>query len=328
MSSSRSSRVTIVTVTPNPSLDRTQAIDRLERGEVIRTTGSSVEPGGKGINVARALTMHGVGTVAVVPVGGAEGAQLCRLLDADGIAHHAVEIAGAVRTNTSLVEPDGTVTKVNERGPQLDGDEVAALLDAVARADADAAPAWVVGCGSLPQGVATDLYAGLVRLGHDLGARVAIDTSGAPLTATLGAGPDLVKPNVEELAGAAAMPIRTFGDVVAACEKLRADGARTVIASLGRDGAILVDDDTVVHATSPVERPVSNVAAGDATLAGFLTADARGASGADALALAVAFGAGAVQQPGSALPGPDDLRPGAVQVTHDLDLERHLSEEG
>lgn len=310
----------IVTLTPNPSLDRTLEVDGLTRGEVLRCTGARVEAGGKGVNVARALTAHGVEATAVLPVGGAEGAHLERLLADGGYDVRTVPVTESTRTNISVVEPDGTVTKLNAPGHRLDDDDVAALRKAVVAA-LDGAT-WVAGCGSLPPGAPTDFYAGLVAQVRDAGARVAVDTSGAPLRAVLDAGPDVVKPNDEELAAAVGRPLTTLGDVVDAAEELRGRGVGAVLVSLGRHGALLVDGDGARHADAPPVTPVSNVGAGDSTLAGYLRRDGRGD---DALRSAVAFGTAAVQLPGTAVPGPDDVDEDAVRL-HPVDRERRLDD--
>lgn len=138
----------IVTVTPNPSVDRTFEIEQLVRGQMVRALHHQLDPGGKGINVARALHANGHRATAVVPVGGVEGHQLIQLLGGSGLAVVTVPIAGAVRSNVTIVEPDGTVTKLNEPGPTLSPAELEALLDA-ATATATGAR-WLVASGSLP----------------------------------------------------------------------------------------------------------------------------------------------------------------------------------
>ena len=169
----------IVTLTPNPSIDRAIVIDALRRGEVHRATSSRVDPGGKGVNVSRALAAQGTATLAVLPAGGPEGHLMDELLDAAGVARRSVPVAGALRMNISVLEPDGTTTKLNEPGPRLSPAEVAALLEATLDA-ADGRLGWVVGCGSLPPGAPTELYAALVTRVRERGIRVAVDSSGRP----------------------------------------------------------------------------------------------------------------------------------------------------
>ncbi|MGH3645999.1 MAG: 1-phosphofructokinase [Micromonosporaceae bacterium] len=313
----------IVTVTLNPSLDRTIEIPSLDRGQVLRAGHAHVEPGGKGVNVSRALLANGVDSLAVLPCGGDEGPQLVRLLRTEGVPLRTVPIGGHTRSNVTLVEPDGTVTKINEPGPVLTDQEFDAVITLLL--DAARAAEWVVVCGSLPPGVPPEAFSELCGRLVATGVSVAVDTSGEGLRDAALAGVALVKPNREELAEVVGAALPTYPDVVAAARQLHAWGAGAVLASLGADGAVLVDGDGVVSGDSPVVRPRSTVGAGDALLAGFLAASTRGADprgaskrgastrgdvagGADALAEALSWGAAAVSLPGSRMPGPDDLR--------------------
>jgi 1-phosphofructokinase len=309
----------IITVTPNPSLDRTLEAADFERGEVLRAHTRRVEPGGKGINVARALHAHGHEVLAVLPCGGHEGEHLVDLLAAAGITPVLVPIAGSVRANVTIVEPDGSVTKVNEPGPTLDEDEIERLLATVAGGHR---ASWVVASGSLPPGAPTDLFAALTERAHLGGSRVVVDSSGAPLAAALAAGPDLVKPNLEELSEVTGIEVLTLGDAITAAQQLRRRGVAVVLASLGEDGALLVDEHGALHAHASVATPRSSVGAGDATLAGYLTA--AGSDRGTAIRVAVAFGAAAVALPGSQMPRPPDVRPDLVEVTDDPELDRVL----
>ncbi|MEU2782201.1 1-phosphofructokinase [Streptomyces sp. NPDC007110] len=311
----------ILTVTPNPSLDRTYEVPALDRGEVIRATGERVDPGGKGVNVSRAVAAAGRRTVAVLPLGGAPGALVADLLQAQGIDVAPVPVAGATRSNIALAETDGVLTKINAPGPELTPAEREALLDAV-RTQARAAD-WIACCGSLPRGLAATWYADVVTRAHADGTRIALDTSGPALLEAVRARPDVVKPNADELAQAVGRPLTTLGDALKAAGRLRELGARAVLASLGADGQLLVDGTGAWFGTAPVDAVRSNVGAGDASLAGFLIA---GGQGPGALASAVAHGAAAVRLPGSVMPTPADLDPPAVTVTADIPADRALTE--
>ena len=284
----------IITVTPNPSVDRTVFVDDVVLGSVNRGSRSRSEPSGKGVNVALALHAHDVPVRAVVTAGGPVGAQLRQMLCAAGLDTVIVPIAGEIRSNVSLTQPDGTVTKINEAGPQLSDEETDRLLDAVTKQVTGAR--WLVCAGSLPAGVPVGWYGDLVELGHRSGVAVAVDTSGAALAETLSAGPDLVKPNVHELAELTGRVPQTLGEVIEAAQEVRRRGARTVLASLGGDGAILVDAVGAVWGHAPVEKVVSTVGAGDAMLAGYLSCP-QGRS--EALATALQWGAAAVQNEGT-----------------------------
>jgi 1-phosphofructokinase len=180
---------------------------------------------------------------------------------------------------------------------------------------------WLAGCGSLPGGAGEDLYVRLVAEGRQRGAKTAIDTSGRVLRRVLPYRPDLIKPNAEELAEASGLPLRTLGDVLDAMQLLREQGAESVLASLGPDGAILLDDDGSLHGEGSVASIVSAVGAGDALLAGFLAADARGR---EALQTGLAWAAAAVQHEGTLYPGSHSSV--AVKIHDEIDRDRPLAE--
>ncbi len=317
----------IITVTPNPSLDRTVTLaSPLTRGAVQRVDSVTVEPGGKGINVARALTLADVAAEAVLPA--ADSDPLLSGLRALSVPFTGVPIAGPVRTNLAITESDGTTTKLNERGAVVDADALEALTRCVL-AKAQGA-SWVVLSGSLPPGLPLDWYAQVVSLLAPLDCRVAVDTSEAPLAALAAAfevaAPDLIKPNAEELADLAGLPAADLEDaaaqgdmspVVAASRALVARGVGAVLATLGAAGAVLVDGSGAWLATPPPIVPRSTVGAGDSSLAGYLRAVVAGADAPQRLQMAVAYGSAAAALPGSALPGPAQLDLDAVR-THSL----------
>ena len=312
----------IVTLTPNPSLDLTYELDELVRGEVQRAASMSVEAGGKGINVSRNLIANGAASRAVAPVGGPSGEQFLSLFEGSRIDLVRVPMEEPVRVNVSLAEQGGVGTKINAAGPRLSEDEVDGILSEAAIAAHGAT--WLAVCGSLPPGAPTDLYARLVVLGREAGCRVAVDSSGPPLEAALEAGPDLIKPNLEELSELVGRHLTTFGDVLEAAREVHDRGVGTVLVSLGADGAVLFDEEGALHADTPPFTPRSTVGAGDSLLAGFLfAADDRAA----ALVEAVAWGAAAARLPGSRGPRPEDLDREAVRLHRGIEKERQLKGE-
>ncbi|GAA3437797.1 1-phosphofructokinase family hexose kinase [Kutzneria kofuensis] len=295
----------IVTLTPNPAIDRTLAIASLVRGEVHRAAAPVVEPSGKGVNVAKALLVNGHAAKAVLPADG----QLAALLAAAGVPCEVARIAGAVRTNVSLLEPDGTVTKVNEPGPELSDEDRRRLLEMALAAEGE----LIAASGSLPPGMPSDFYAELV----ERSARpVAVDTSGAALKAVAGAGPWLVKPNLDELSELVGQRPQTLAEVVEAADAVRCAGARAVLVSLGGDGAVLVDERGATHGEVVVDRPRNTVGAGDALLAGFL---------ADGLEEALAYAAAAVGHMGTHTPAVTAKDRAAVRIHDAIDGHRRLS---
>ncbi len=313
----------IVTLTPNPSLDRTITVDQLLVGEVHRAHGLHIDAGGKGVNVSRALAANGLRTMAVMPANGAPALEFSSRLDGDGVPHDYIALDGAVRTNITIVDADGVTTKINEPGRASTAADAKAMLDTVDSHIADAS--WVVGCGSLPPGIDGSLYVGLIERARAQGVRVAIDTSGTALRKAVAAKPDLIKPNHEELEELAGKPLPTLQDVLEAARGLVADGIGAVVVSLGEHGALAVDATNAVHASAVVSQPQSTVGAGDCLLAGLLAAVTSGASISDALASGVRWGAAAVALPGSTVPTPGDLSLPTVTVSPQLPLDLALT---
>lgn len=337
----------IVTLTANPSVDRTVTLtEPLRRGQVHRAASVTSHPGGKGVNVARVAAAGGAPVLAVLP--GTDDDPVVGGLRAAGIGHRTVAVPGTPRTNLTIAETDGTTTKINEPGRPLSAAQLAELAEVLVASAAEAD--WIVLSGSLPPGVPVDWYAELVGLLSDATAptnpetgvrpdpatasfanpalvhgqarprtRVAVDTSDAPLLAlfaeTRGTAPDLIKPNAEELAqltGLDPVALENPGAAADAARSLIDRGVGAVLATLGAAGAVLVTGEDAWFAAAPPITPRSTVGAGDSALAGYLLADLVGASPADRLRHAVAYGSAATALPGTGLPSPADLALDAV----------------
>ncbi|MCT1426287.1 1-phosphofructokinase family hexose kinase [Corynebacterium sanguinis] len=310
----------IITFTPNPSIDATLELDSLERGGVNRTITAHREAGGKGINVSHACTNAGRDTLAIAPCGPSDPFTLiCRNA---GIPLKGIPISGAIRTNTTLTERDGSTTKVNETGPLLRDDDVTRITDVLISTVAETRADAVVMAGSLPPGAPPSWYATLaqaVRMACP-GAVVAIDTSDAPL-AELGknladAKPDVIKPNAFELAqltgadGDALERQAASGDyrsIVVHARKLISDGVKEVLVTLGSAGACLVTATGAWAATAPPMTTRSTVGAGDSALAGYIMARVEGADPSECLRRGVAYGSAAAAKPGTGIPSPDEV---------------------
>jgi 1-phosphofructokinase len=310
----------IVTLTANPSFDRTIELSgELRRGGVVRADAVLEQAGGKGVNISRAATAAEVETVAVFPAE-ADSAFTTELRH-HGIVCRAVQPTGPTRVNLTLTETDGTTTKINSSGASAD----AALLDRLRAAveELAATASWVVLAGSLPPGAPQEWYADVATSLAASPARVAVDTSDAPLLALaerLGAArPDVLKPNADELAlltGDDPQAIEAEPSVAAAAaQRLVAAGAGAVLATLGGAGAVLATREGAWHATMPPITVVSTVGAGDSSLFGYLLGAVRGVDAPERLRLAVAYGSAAAGLPGTTIPAPHQVHPERVTVT-------------
>ena len=332
----------ILTLTPNPSLDRTVSLPGpLQRGAVQRLTGVVMEPGGKGVNVARVLSNAGRAATTVLPA--AENDPILTALGAlelPGLTVRSVPVAGPARINTAVTEPDGTTTKLNELGAGLNEEEIdaveQALLETLALTGVSAGPDphhWAVLSGSLPPGAPARWYARLVGLLREVapGLRIAVDTSDEPLAALAaelpGSAPDLIKPNGEELGQLTGLPAERamaleegavqgdYDPVVDAARLLVDLGIGAVLVTLGPAGAVLVTADGAWHATAPEVPVVSTVGAGDSSVAGYILADVNGGDETERLRTAMAYGSAAASLPGTTLPTPADLPDQPAVVT-------------
>ena len=324
----------IITVRANPSIDRSLRLDAaLQRGEVQSVHPGADDAGGKGANVSKALVAARVPTVAVVLADDADPYR--ELLRATGTPIVAAPAGAAVRVNLTITEPDGTTTKLNAPGEvapaAMDGlrETVLELLDG-----STGDTPLVVLSGSLPEGAGDDWYARLIPEIAARGARVAVDTSGAPLVGVLDASSPasriaVIKPNGDELSAAMiASGIDEHCPTGAAIEAdpavavdavnrlmLARPGIEAVLLTLGARGALLVTADGAWIAAAPPTTVVSTVGAGDSSLAGWIIAERAGADHAKRLATAVAYGSAAAALPGSTPPTPDRADPTRVTVT-------------
>lgn len=304
----------ILTVTPAPAVDWTIELDQFEFGAVNRFRRSQREASGKGVNVSAALQAAGIPTRAVLPAGGPGGGELRDDLAARGLDAVLVPSSVPTRTNITLViDGLGAGTKVNQSPQQLTEADRAALLAATESAIADLpAGSIVVTAGSAASAGQTSVHCEVVALTRAAGLIPVVDTSEPHLSAVLALGPALIKPNATELASLVGEPLATVADVVAACRLALRRGPGAVLASLGADGALYVDDDDAWHAEvggSPV-RVRNTVGAGDALLAGAVSAWRRPVP--ELLRTAVAWGASAVQSATTLFTLDDSLAPRVV----------------
>ncbi|KQR18904.1 1-phosphofructokinase family hexose kinase [Microbacterium sp. Leaf151] len=324
----------IVTLTAAGAIDATYRVGTLRRGAFARADSYAREVSGKGVNVSAALAAGGADTAAVVVLG-TDDVRFARAgLTAPLL--RIVEVPGATRVNTSIIDAGGATTKVNAPTPPLSPEAWDATISALGVELAARTSPWLVISGSLPElagtGALVDLAA-VRAIAREHGARVAVDTSGAALDALLAdpVGIDLLTPNAEELSATVGRPLDTLGDVVTAAREIVSRGVTTVLASLGADGLIAVTADREVFARAEAPSVANTAGAGDAALAGFLLGLTREpAAGVDPLAVAAAsaaeWGAHAVAHASTIVEGPPLGIRAVIETTPDL--SHALTDEG
>jgi 1-phosphofructokinase family hexose kinase len=290
----------LLVVSPNLCLDRIVVVRRFTAGQVHRAESVHELASGKGLNVARASRRLGVDVTVVGIVGDGHGASA--IIDgarAHGVALDAVRIAGPVRVCTLIIDPGRHETVINEPGPSVGPDTMAALLE---RFDAARPNAGVVVlAGSLPPGMPATVYGEIIRRAGSV--PVILDAAGDALRLGIAARPFLVKANRLELSESVGRPLAVAKEIVEAGQEIeRSTGARVLI-TLGAEGAVLVTADGRWRLAPPDVERVSSIGAGDSLTAGLVAGMVRGLPLLDAARIGIAAAAADVT---TLLPGTID----------------------
>ena len=291
------SRGQIAAVALNAAIDKTYFVDRLRVGEVNRVPTVLPLPGGKGINVAKVAAELGERVTVSGFLGGFNGRWIETALAEMGIPSRVVKVQEESRICLNIISTDsGTSTELLEPGPEItaaQADEYLALFSDLARQSKVVALS-----GSLPRGLAPDFYARLVKLAKAEGAAVIVDTSGGALKEAIAAVPDVLKPNVHELAQFTGRTYDTVEDVFGEIQRLMENGIRAVLVTLGADGTA-AGIDGKLYRVEPVPVEVVNpVGCGDAFVAGAAAGLVRDLGPRGLLALAAACATANALNPG------------------------------
>ncbi|HOK90680.1 MAG TPA: 1-phosphofructokinase family hexose kinase [Candidatus Hydrogenedentes bacterium] len=258
----------VVTITPNPCVDKTLFIDvPLRPGRKIRGTKWSCVAGGKGCNVSRAVRAMGGQTRAIIVAGGLTGEHVRHMLETeDGVPCVTIPVAGWTRTITTVLETGRhRQTALFEPGPSVTPEEARHAIDVARR---EIARAGVVTLnGSTPCPTLDDLYAEAIRAAARRRIPVILDAYGEVFRRALPEGPWMVKPNREEAEAFLGYPLETSDDYAKAADTFHRLGVRIVVISEGRRGAYFSDGYRRFRAKPPRVREVNPVGSGDAMVA-------------------------------------------------------------
>jgi 6-phosphofructokinase 2 len=290
----------IVTLTMNPALDIATATEIIVPSTKLRCDEPRYDPGGGGINVARAVHMLGGDALAVFPAGGASGAMIRGFLEKEGVPEAVVPVVGSTRESLAVVErQSGKQYRFLVPGPALGAPDQERVLDALAT-HAEGAN-FIVASGSLPPGVPANFYARVAGLAGHCGARFALDSSGDALTGA-GSGIFLLKASLHELQQLRGETIAGEAAQESAARAVIAEGrCEVLVVSLGADGALLATKEGCRRFPAARVAALSSIGAGDSMLAGMLVSLVRGWPLADALRFGIAAGAAALLRPGTEL---------------------------
>jgi 1-phosphofructokinase len=288
----------IITVTLNPTLDKTLSVPKLQPGTVHRARILREDLGGKGINVSRALQVLGFPSNMTGFIGGRTGQIMTSGLRTDGFDAYFLAVEGETRRNITLLdEASGQYTKINEPGPSVATHHLAALGDQI---DQMARPGdlWAF-CGSLPPGAPSDIYARLIQQVQKRGGRALLDSSGLAFREGVAAHPFAIKPNSEEASELLGNSLLSDEEHCTAAHRLQADGVPVVALTRGAQGLVLAMEGQILMASPPAVPARSPVGAGDAALAGLLWAISDGCNAVETARRVVACGTATAMQEGT-----------------------------
>jgi 6-phosphofructokinase 2 len=291
----------ITTLTMNPCVDLSAEIDRVEPIKKLRCSKSRWDPGGGGINVARAIHILGGKAAAYFTCGGVTGDMLQKMLQKQEIENHPLKVTAVTRESFAVRETEtGDQYRFVMPGDQLQEDEWHHCLEVMVLQKLQ--PDFLVASGSLPQGVPADFYARLAAGLDKAKTRFIVDTSGEPLQATLAAGVYMIKPNLRELQEVSGGSLEDEKEQEEFCRELvEKGGTEVIILSLGHNGALFTDRHRQIRLKALDIEVDSPIGAGDSFVAGVVYALARGMDQERAFYYGMAAGTAALVTPGTEL---------------------------
>jgi 6-phosphofructokinase 2 len=297
---------TVITITFNPCIDKSVEVPVLIPEKKLTCSTPKMEPGGGGINVARAIRKLGGSATAVYPAGGYHGNLLTSLLAGEGVPARPVPIEKETRENWIVAEKSTSRQfRFGLPGPGLTESEWDECLTQILLAGT---ASYLVVSGSLPGGFPPDIFKRIKALAAEKNARLVVDSSGIALQKALQEGVYLIKPSLNELASLiVALDLNSESTADAASEIVRRGYAEVVVISMGPGGALLVTSQQVKEIKPPVARKLSTVGAGDSMVAGILMGLTRNLSLENAVIYGVASGTAATMNPGTALCNLEDV---------------------
>jgi 6-phosphofructokinase 2 len=291
----------ILTITLNPTVDKSCAVDNIKPEKKLRCTAPKYEPGGGGINVSRGLSRLGIKSTALFLSGGRTGELLEQLLDDEGVVTSTISVAAETRENFIVVDKSHNEQyRFGMPGDAISTEEIAALSQKID--SLSPFPEIVILSGSLPDGIDAAYMASLVKEIKAKGAKVIADTSGEALAEVLKEGVYLLKPNLGELSLLTGREDLDNESADEAAKQLIDEGkAEVVVVSLGPQGAYLVSKGECIHVPAPSVRKLSTVGAGDSMVAGMVAILANDGSHLDMARMGVACGSAATMSTGTGL---------------------------
>ena len=295
----------IITITFNPCIDKSTSVSALKPEKKLKCTPPVFEPGGGGLNVARAIKKLGGEAIAVYPSGGYSGKFLNILLERENIPVVNIETQQHTRENMIVLD---TATNQQYRfgmpGQHLSEDEWQRCLQTIEESSSK----FIVASGSLPPGVPADTLARVAKIAKRQKRKLIVDSSGEALLLAVKEGVYLIKPNIGELSNLVGKEELEMNEIEPLAKELILKGnCEIVVVSLGPLGAMLISRDSTYKVEAPIVKKKTTVGAGDSMVAGIVFYISQGRSLQEALQYGVACGTAATLNAGTALCSKDDV---------------------
>ncbi len=291
----------IATITLNPAIDQTLKVNNFQPNRVNRAQSMQSEASGKGVNVASFLVDYDHAVSVTGYLGQGNSAIFEQFFASKQIEDRFVRIPGSTRTNVKVVdEANQQTTDINQPGLNPPPETLDALMEIIIQLSSSCD--WFVLSGSLPPGVPPTIYATLITQLKQQGKQTLLDTSGEALRTGVRANPTIIKPNVEELQQLTGQPLAGEVEILRAARQLLNKDLRLVVVSMGKQGALFVEQASALLATPPDITIKKTFGAGDAMVAGLIAAQLQNLSLADSARLATAFSLAAITRLDYSLP--------------------------
>ncbi len=259
-------KLPVLTVTLNPAIDKTITLSDFKIGSLNRVRHMRIDPGGKGINVAKVLKEFDVDVITTGFIAGNLGQYVMKKLEQQGIPFDFSEVQGETRTNLKIVdETTNITTEINEQGFDITATDIEKLFEKINKKMVK--DSILVLGGSLPNGVPSTIYRELIEMVHVKGGKVILDADGNAFKEGIEAKPYTVKPNLQELEQYVNQSLETEQDILLAGEKLLNKGISIVLISLGSKGSIIMNHQEAYRVQPFPIIPKSTVGAGDSMVA-------------------------------------------------------------
>lgn len=257
----------IYTVTFNPAIDYVISVPDLKLGAINRTESEDYQIGGKGINVSIILNNLEVKNTALGFIAGFTGEKIKSELEIIGVDTDFIHLEnGITRINVKIKGKEET--EINGTGPDIPQEAIDKLFEKLSKLNSGDV---LILAGSIPKSMPNDIYEKIMETFKDKGIMFVVDATNNLLLNVLKYRPFLIKPNNFELEEIFNTKLDTDEDIIKYAKKLQNQGAQNVLVSMGEKGAILIDENEVVHKIDALKgRPINTVGAGDSMLAGFV----------------------------------------------------------